>query len=231
MIKQKKSAKSAQPVNSVDNETKPPKLSTAPKQEIPKELDSKQIAEVGFWKGLYAQIPDYRTFRHEDGRAKMKIFTDLPNREGQGLDVGCGLISIFERFSNTVVAIDPLVAEYRKIADMPDTERVKYLCASGENIPFEDNHFDYVCCVNVIDHTPHPKKMAEEIARVLKPGGLLFFEVNFDDNLAPPHYFLWDQDIVAEHFKDILTLKSKHTERNNVDFQYLFHAIYEKPNA
>jgi ubiquinone/menaquinone biosynthesis C-methylase UbiE len=48
----------------------------------------------------------------------------------------------------------------------------------GETLPFEDASFDVVLCDNVVDHALDPRGILKEIARVLKPGGTLYFEVN-----------------------------------------------------
>lgn len=48
----------------------------------------------------------------------------------------------------------------------------------GEALPFPDVSFDVVLCDNVIDHAERPEKIVEELARVLAPGGLLYFTVN-----------------------------------------------------
>jgi 2-polyprenyl-3-methyl-5-hydroxy-6-metoxy-1,4-benzoquinol methylase len=40
-------------------------------------------------------------------------------------------------------------------------------------IPYGDNEFDYVCFLEAIEHTENPYNAVREIARVLKPGGIL----------------------------------------------------------
>ena len=52
------------------------------------------------------------------------------------------------------------------------------MAVGGETLPFDDDSFDVVLCDNVVDHALNPRKILEEIARVLKPGGTLYFEVN-----------------------------------------------------
>lgn len=42
----------------------------------------------------------------------------------------------------------------------------------AENLPYADNTFDLVCCVESFHHYPNPKKALSEITRVLKNGGL-----------------------------------------------------------
>lgn len=46
----------------------------------------------------------------------------------------------------------------------------------GINIPFGDNKFDVVILRRVIECTQHPEKLMAEIFRILKPGGLVYFE-------------------------------------------------------
>jgi ubiquinone/menaquinone biosynthesis C-methylase UbiE len=41
----------------------------------------------------------------------------------------------------------------------------------GEQLPFEENTFDYVVCRAVLHHATDLRQMCQEIARVLKPGG------------------------------------------------------------
>ena len=43
----------------------------------------------------------------------------------------------------------------------------------GNSLPFPDNHFDIVCSMGVLHHVANPRPMADEMFRVLKPGGRL----------------------------------------------------------
>jgi ubiquinone/menaquinone biosynthesis C-methylase UbiE len=52
------------------------------------------------------------------------------------------------------------------------------VAAEGESLPFPDNSFDVVLCDNVVDHAESPRKICEELARILAPGGVLYFTVN-----------------------------------------------------
>ena len=38
-------------------------------------------------------------------------------------------------------------------------------------LPFEDEIFDLICAFSVLEHLDAPKPIADELARVLKPGG------------------------------------------------------------
>ena len=61
----------------------------------------------------------------------------------------------------------------------------------GEELPFADNQFDKIICIVVLEHTRKPWKVAEEICRVLKPGGKLLIDYPFLHTVHgyPHHYF------------------------------------------
>lgn len=75
------------------------------------------------------------------------------------------------------VGVDPLAEYYRTL--FPEWQsRAKTLAVGGEDLPFEDGSFDVVISDNVVDHALSPRRIVEQIARVLAPGGLLYFTVN-----------------------------------------------------
>jgi SAM-dependent methyltransferase len=60
----------------------------------------------------------------------------------------------------------------------------------GEALPFRDNVFDGVISIAVLEHVRDPFRCANEIARVLKPGGRLICAVPFLQPLhAYPHHY------------------------------------------
>jgi ubiquinone/menaquinone biosynthesis C-methylase UbiE len=73
--------------------------------------------------------------------------------------------------------LDPLAHHYAKLFPAWQS-RVRTVTAAGECLPLRDGSFDIVLCDNVVDHAKDPRRIVGEIARVLAPGGLLYFEVN-----------------------------------------------------
>ncbi len=47
------------------------------------------------------------------------------------------------------------------------------LLASGSRLPFADGSWDVVYCSNVMEHVPDPLRLADELLRVVRPGGTL----------------------------------------------------------
>lgn len=46
--------------------------------------------------------------------------------------------------------------------------------ADAMKMPFRQNSFDVVICTHVYEHVPSPKKLFNEIHRILKPGGVCY---------------------------------------------------------
>lgn len=97
------------------------------------------------------------------------------------LEVGSGPIGIvsFLRAKDRY-AIDPLCDFYssRPALIKHRNPEVSYLMARGEELEFQDNHFDLVIIDNVIDHVQNAYGVMKEIYRVMKPGAVLFLSVN-----------------------------------------------------
>lgn len=53
---------------------------------------------------------------------------------------------------------------------------IDYRVASGTSIPFQDQSFEAVSCCDVLEHIREWKQVLAEAGRLLKPGGLLFFD-------------------------------------------------------
>ena len=95
------------------------------------------------------------------------------------LEVGSGAHGLVFFFGTTRgVGCDPLACDYAAL--FPAWQgRARTVAAAGERLPFADASFDVVLCDNVVDHAEGPREIARELARVLAPGGLLYFTVNF----------------------------------------------------
>ena len=97
------------------------------------------------------------------------------------LDLGCagGFMAeaIHDRGAK-VTGIDP-AADAIKAAEAhaaATSRDIAYDVGVGENLPYDDASFDAVVCVDVLEHVSDLAKVTQEIARVLKPGGILLFD-------------------------------------------------------
>lgn len=63
--------------------------------------------------------------------------------------------------------------------------------ASAENLPFPNNSFDLIYCLETLEHAEKPYLICAEIERVLKPNGLAIVssQQNFPIHMHPSDYF------------------------------------------
>ena len=94
------------------------------------------------------------------------------------IEVGSGAHGLIFYFgSQHGIGVDPLAVSYRSLFPKWQS-RAPTVAAMGESLPFADGSFDFVICDNVVDHAESPAKIVRELARILVPGGLLYFTVN-----------------------------------------------------
>lgn len=95
--------------------------------------------------------------------------------EPRTLVVGCGrgheAVYLQQQLGGRVDAIDVLIESSDTYAGVPE---VHFQEASVQELPFDDGSFDVVFYHHVIEHVPDPPDSLTEIARVLRPGGVLF---------------------------------------------------------
>jgi SAM-dependent methyltransferase len=118
-----------------------------------------------------------------------QIAVAAPRARGRLLDVGCGDKPYEAMFR-------PYVTEYIGIehesvfatTNASAGERRPDLYYDGKRLPFEDASFDTVISIQVIEHTPHPQTVVNEMARVLKRDGVLILSAPFSGRLHEEPY-------------------------------------------
>jgi SAM-dependent methyltransferase len=110
-----------------------------------------------------------------DGNA-IAIIRQLARTGGMVLDCGSG--SKTQSFPHVV---------QMEIVDYPLVD----VLAVNQRLPFVDGCFDAVFSLDVLEHVDQPFVCAAEIARVLKPGGVLYIDLPFlqAEHGYPNHFF------------------------------------------
>jgi 2-polyprenyl-6-hydroxyphenyl methylase / 3-demethylubiquinone-9 3-methyltransferase len=114
---------------------------------------------------------------------RMEYF-DRINPEWRGMDVldlGCGvgfMAEVLAKRGAHVLGIDPSAKALdaaRAHAAIQNLD-ITYRQGSGEAIPMDTATVDRVVCVDVLEHVQNPERVVAECRRVLRPGGLFFFD-------------------------------------------------------
>ncbi len=121
------------------------------------------------------------------------------------LDVGCGggfscefmaergaVVSGIDRSQKCVLAA-------RNHAARSGFE-IDYRQGFAENMPYADNTFDVVICVDVLEHVADYKKVVSEVHRILKPGGLFFFDT-INRTFSSQFVMIWLMENVLQEIK------------------------------
>ncbi len=97
------------------------------------------------------------------------------------LDLGCAggfMTEAIAARGARAVGIDPsqgAVAAARAHA-AGEGLQIRYLNGVGEALPFDEDSFDVVACVDVLEHVNDLAEVLAEVARVLRPGGWFLFD-------------------------------------------------------
>ncbi len=79
--------------------------------------------------------------------------------------------------------VAPLGGEYPVF----NTPGLSFVEATAENLPFSDNSFDIVYSNQVLEHVRYPFRTIQEMARVLRIGGVLIMRYNSYFHLTGGH--------------------------------------------
>lgn len=118
-----------------------------------------------------------------ESRAKSKWISEQLAQNGFGLrsrvlDVGCGAGFLTNHLAGEgfeVTGIDCSASSLAEAARRDPTGQVRYLQADAYALPFADQSFDVVAALDFLEHVERPAEAIAEMARVLRPGGCLFF--------------------------------------------------------
>lgn len=70
-------------------------------------------------------------------------------------------------------------------------KKMKFIVGDAHNLPFPNNSFDAVFCLEALEHVANPLKVFKEFKRVMKKGGYGVFLVPSDNDLFKIVWWLW----------------------------------------
>ncbi|MBF0553513.1 MAG: class I SAM-dependent methyltransferase [Nitrospirae bacterium] len=97
------------------------------------------------------------------------------------LDVGCydgNLMKLFFKNGWNCYGVDIDDRKFDIASQYGSVRKV----AQPDGLPYEDNSFDLITCVNVLHHASDYKKLCSEMVRVLKPAGIFIIHEIVEDS-------------------------------------------------
>ena len=175
-----------------------------------------QKYELQYWSNYSKNIDWYKQFSNEIVKETSPFIEIKQNTTI--LEIGSGAsggITYLE--SNNKYAIDPLEKFFSKNNSWIKyrDKKVHYFQGKGENLPFENNFFDLIIIDNVLDHCENPIAVLDEMDRVIKSGGIIFFRQNVYNNwgklirsimelfaIDKGHPFTFSKKFLCKHIKE-----------------------------
>ncbi|MEM1172837.1 MAG: bifunctional 2-polyprenyl-6-hydroxyphenol methylase/3-demethylubiquinol 3-O-methyltransferase UbiG [Cyanobacteria bacterium P01_H01_bin.35] len=149
----------------------------------------------------------------------------IPQWQGlKVLDVGCGggfSCEFMAKKGTITYGIDSSATciEAAQRHSCENSLDINYKVGVAESLPYQENTFDVVICVDVLEHVSNYRQVVSEIYRVLKPGGIFFYDTinrNFQSRfvmiwlmenllrLIPLGVHDWNNFIQPEELKELM---------------------------
>lgn len=152
-----------------------------------------------------------------------------PHEDPFVLDVATGTgripraLCAHERFTGHVVGVElsrRMIGVAARELDLQEVseEMVTLLWGDGTHIPYTDNAFDVVTCMEALEFMPEPRKVIVELARVLRPGGTLLTTLRWN---APGMPHVWDEPTM-QAVLNVSGLTSVRIDRWQMDYKLVW---------
>ena len=138
-----------------------------------------------------------------------KLLAFIPEKQGNILDVGCGLgattkylLNFYSPDNVVGINISPQQLEQAKI----NAPNCQFMLMDAVAMDFEDNSFDNIICVEAAFYFDTRKRFLQEAKRVLKPGGnLIMSDLVFDTTKYLGDWTVPQANITnsVEHYKNL----------------------------
>ncbi|HIP84083.1 MAG TPA: class I SAM-dependent methyltransferase [Methanothermococcus okinawensis] len=120
---------------------------------------------------------------------ELKEYRDIKKEGGRVLDCGCGFGSYFSLTRD----LDTLYLDlsYHQLKRFGRRHRLNSnrICGDILNLPFKDNTFDLILCINVLEHVRDIRRGLRELHRVLKDRGVAIVVVVNRDSIVREEIF------------------------------------------
>ncbi len=152
-------------------------------------------------------------------------------RDARVLDLGCGRGGLAVALQATGLSTTSVDLRFRNCAVTRWRSSRYGFAATSVNalagsLPFADDTFDAVACMEVLEHVDDPEALLSEIARVLRPDGRCVVTVINRWAHYDPHYHLWWINFMPRSWAERYIGWRRRTKRSYRDRQTLAEMHY-----
>lgn len=178
-----------------------------------------QAAEIRWWQNYLSkkEPTEYLNWKKKYWRNFLKTCNIEPQEGQRCLDAGCGPAGVFTVLdTQQVVAVDPLLTQYQE--KLPHFVPQDYPFTSFITSSIEDftptSSFDFVFCLNAINHVDDIDKSVDRLLQALAPTGTLVFSIDAHNYQGFKRLFrLLPGDILHPHQYDLSEYENMLTSR------------------
>lgn len=126
----------------------------------------------------YTKSDDPIALLRAESKRKLEWIVPRIAVSGLGLDVGCGggfVSNALAEMGFKMTGLDFSLSSLQTARAMDKTESVQYIHGDAYCLPFANEQFNFVVCLDFLEHVSRPDLVIAEIARVLKPNGRFIF--------------------------------------------------------
>ena len=131
---------------------------------------------------MFPQINDSIKRREKAGKIKFILnnYANLDFENSICLDIGCSTGAITQELADMFKSIIGIEYDFDALLignsiNKNTTNKINLINADGMNLPIKNEKIDVIICSQVYEHVPDDFTLAEEMYRVLKPNGVIFF--------------------------------------------------------
>lgn len=142
-------------------------------------------------KEKYSKLEYRRGLDQEFNASILKLVDDLKGK--RILDVGCGYGELLEEVTRhydcEAYGVDFIDNRLRGAQEKLKAKVAIENADIEESLPYLDNYFDVVFCIEALEHLKRPDKCIKEIIRILKNNGRIIIGIPNGTGYFPFHYF------------------------------------------
>lgn len=146
-------------------------------------------AKIEIFDKYYDEYDKWFDFHPWVYRSELEAVRKFLPQNGKGVEIGAGTGRFSIPFGITV-GVEPS----KTMADIAKSRGMTICDAKAENLPFDDNAFDFVLLVTTICFLEDPLQALKEIRRILRPDGKIIIGMLDKDSLLGKLYEIKKKD-------------------------------------